>query len=77
LQIHVYGPEVDLTFNRNEYQKYFLARKDGRCIGLTTLSLSDADFLEVWEPQLLETLRVCAGPYRKCFTLYCADMPSV
>jgi hypothetical protein len=32
-----YGPRVDLASNRNEYQKYLLGGKDGRCVGLTTL----------------------------------------
>ena len=29
----------------------FLGVKGGRCIGLTTLPLSCADCLEIWEPQ--------------------------
>jgi len=38
--------------------------KDRRCVGLTTLSLSSADCLEIWEPQLPGTavaqwLRCC------------------
>ena len=36
--------------NRNEYQGYFLGGKGGRCSGLTTLSLSFADCLEIWKP---------------------------
>jgi len=35
--------------------------KGGRCVGLTTLLLSCADFLEIWEPQTPGTLRVCPG----------------
>ena len=31
-----YGPGVDSVSNRNEYQKYFLAVKGGRCVRLTT-----------------------------------------
>ena len=46
-----YGPGVDSTSNRNEYQVYFLRCKGGRCVGLTTLPPSFADFLEIWEPQ--------------------------
>jgi hypothetical protein len=42
---------VDLVFNTNEYQEYILRGKGDRCIGLTTLPLSGADFLEIWEPQ--------------------------
>ena len=41
-----YGPEIDSTSNRNEYQEYFLGGKGGRCVGLTTLTPSCADFLE-------------------------------
>jgi len=32
-----YGPGVDSTCNRNEYQEYFLGDRGGRSIGLTTL----------------------------------------
>ena len=35
--------------------------KGGRCVGLTTLPLSYADCLEIWEPQPAGTLRVCPG----------------
>ena len=52
-----YGPEVDSASNRNEYQEYFLGGKDGRCVGLTTLPLSCAECLEIWEPQVSGTLR--------------------
>jgi len=34
--------------------------KGGRCVGLTTLSLSCADCLEIWEPQSPGTLWACA-----------------
>ena len=44
------GPGVDSATNRNEYQEYFLRGKGGRCVGLTTLPLSCADYLEIWEP---------------------------
>jgi hypothetical protein len=39
----------DSASNRNEYQKYFLGGKGGRCLGLTTLPPSFADCLEIWE----------------------------
>jgi len=32
-----YGPGVDSASNINEYQKYFLGGKGGRCVRLTTL----------------------------------------
>ena len=31
-----FGPVVDSTSNRNEYQEYFLGGKGGRCVRLTT-----------------------------------------
>jgi len=31
-----YGPGVDSTSNRNEYQGYFQGSKVGRCLGMTT-----------------------------------------
>ena len=50
-----------LSRNRNEYQKYFLGGKGGRCVGLTTLPPSRVDCLEIWEPQPPGTLRACPG----------------
>jgi hypothetical protein len=47
---------VDSASNRNEYQKYFLRGKGGRCVGLTTLQSSCADCLEIWKPQHPRTL---------------------
>jgi hypothetical protein len=38
--------------------------KGGRCVGLTTLPPSCADYLEVWEPQPSGTLRASPGLYR-------------
>jgi hypothetical protein len=44
-----YGPRIDSVSNRNEYQEYFLGGgKGGRFVGLTTLSPSCADCLEIW-----------------------------
>jgi len=56
IDIWHYGPEFDLASNRNEHQEYFLGCKGGRCEGLTTLSPSCADCLEIWDPQLPGTL---------------------
>jgi len=56
-----YGSGVDSASNRNKYQEYFLGSKGGRCVGLTTLSPSCADILEIWEPQPPGTLRACPG----------------
>jgi len=38
--------------------------KEGQCIGLTTSPSSDADCLEICEPQPHGTLRACPGMYR-------------
>ena len=50
--------------NRNEYQELFLWGNGGRCIGLTTLPLSSADWLEV-----LGASTACAAlrAYRRLF----------
>jgi len=32
-----YGPGIDSSSNRNEYQEYFVEGKGGRCIGLKIL----------------------------------------
>ena len=42
-----YGPEVDSSSNRSEYQEYFLGGKGGRWVGLTTLLPSCTDYLEI------------------------------
>jgi hypothetical protein len=47
--------------NRNEYQKYFLEGKGGRCVGLTNLRPSCTDGLEIWEPQPPWILWACNG----------------
>ena len=38
--------------------------------GLTTLPLSCAYCLEIWEPKTPGTLRACPGLYKDCFTCY-------
>ena len=62
------GPGVDSASDRNEYQEYFLGGRGGRCVRLTTLPLSCADCLEIWEPKPPGTLRACPGLFRDCFT---------
>ena len=57
-------PGVDSASNRNEYQKYSLGGKSGRCVGLTTLSPSRANCLEIWQPQISGTLRACPSLFR-------------
>jgi hypothetical protein len=56
-----------LNPNRNENQEYFLEGKGCRCVGMTTLPPSYAEYLEIWESQTPETLRACPGLYRDFF----------
>jgi hypothetical protein len=58
-----YGPGVDSGSNGNEYQEYFQGGKGSRCLRLTTLTSLCEDCIEIWEPQLSETLRACPGLY--------------
>jgi len=45
--------------------------KGDRCIGLTTLPPSCADYPEILEPEPLGTLRACPGLYMVAFVLLC------
>ena len=45
----------------DEYQEYFLEGKGGRCVGLTTLTPSRADFMKSGSPNILEPPRACPG----------------
>ena len=56
-----YGPGVDSASNRNEYQEYFLGGKGGRCVELTSLPTSCANWHEIWDPHPPGTIRVCLG----------------
>jgi len=59
---HLHNPSSrTMACNRNEYPEYFLEGKGGRCVGLTTLPPSCADYLEILEPQPPGTLRACPG----------------
>ena len=51
----------DSASNKNEYQECSLGGKGGRGVGLTTLPLSCADCIEIWELQPPGTLRAYAG----------------
>jgi hypothetical protein len=55
------GRRVSKFFNRNEYQKYFLASKCGGCVGLTILQTYCADCLEIWAPRPPGALRGSKG----------------
>ena len=46
----------------------FPGGEGGRCVGLTTLPFSYADYLEIWKPQIPGTLRACRGLLWDCFT---------
>ena len=63
-----YGHGVDPPHNRNKYQEYFQWGKGGWCIGLTTLSPSFANCLEIWEAQPPRTLWAWIALIRGCFT---------
>jgi hypothetical protein len=60
-----YGPGIDSTSNRNEYQEYFLGGKGGRCVELTNLPNSWTDCLaKSGSFKLLETsvpVQACNG----------------
>jgi hypothetical protein len=53
---------VNSASDGNKYQEYFLGGKGGRCLGLTNLQPSCADYLEIWQPQPPGTLRVWNSP---------------
>ena len=57
-----YGPGVESTSNRNEYQEYFLGGKGGRCVRLTTLPPSCAVVTKSGNINFLETF----GPVQAC-----------
>jgi hypothetical protein len=59
-----YGPGVYSASNRNEYQEYFLRGKDGWFLGLTTLTVSCANYLEIQKPQPPGTPTACLGQVR-------------
>jgi len=46
----------------------FHGEKDGQCVGLTTLPLSCADCLEIWEFKTHRTLRAVTGLWWHYFT---------
>jgi len=56
-----YGPGVDSSSNRNEYQQYFLGVKSGRCVRLTTLPPSCAVVTKSGNLNFLRTLWACPG----------------
>jgi len=64
-----YGLGVYIASNRNEYQRYLLGCKGGQCIGLTTLSPSFADFLEILGASKSWSPKACPVLYRDCITL--------
>ena len=57
-----YGPRVDLTSYRNEYQGHFLGGKCGRCVRLTTLPPSCAVVTKSGNLNFLEP----SGPLQAC-----------
>jgi hypothetical protein len=65
---------VDLASNRNEYLQYVLGCKGGRCIGLTTLTPSYSNCLEILEPRPPGNLRACPGLQWECFIFTFRDV---
>jgi len=57
-----YGPGFDTASNRKEYQEYYLGRKDGRCIKLTTLPTFSAVVVKSVKLNFLEH----SGPLQAC-----------
>ena len=57
-----YGPGVNSSSKRNEYQEYFLGDKGGRCVGLTTYHLPVLSVLKSGSLNLLEP----SGPVLAC-----------
>ena len=66
------GPGVDTASSTSVYQKYFPRCKSGRSVGLTTLPLTCADYLAIWQSQPPGTHRACPDLYRNCFTVLCS-----
>jgi len=64
------GPVVEPASNGNKYQEYSVGDKGGRYVGLTTLTTSCADCLEIWELHPPGTPRACrngiALSFSKC-----------
>ena len=64
-----YGPGVDSASNRNEYQEHFLRGKCGRCVRLTTFSLTCAAVMKSGNLNILEPtgrLQACNGTAFTC-----------
>jgi len=57
-----YGPGVDSSSNRNQYQEHFLWGKGGRCVRLTTLPPSCAFVIKSGKLNFLEP----SGPLQAC-----------
>jgi hypothetical protein len=57
-----YDRVVDTASNRNEHQRFFLRRKDGRCVGLTILPPSRADSLNILETSTFWSPRGLSRP---------------
>ena len=66
-----YGPGIEAASNSNECQQYF------RCVRLTSLPHSCADFRVICKPRPPGTLRACPGLYRDCFTFSCCLYPRI
>ena len=63
---HLHSSQAETASNRIEYQEYFLGSYGGRSLGLIILSLSFAEYHEIWEPQPPGTLRACVHELLFC-----------
>jgi len=74
------GPTLALGLsqppNRNEYYRYFLEGKNGRCVRLRALPTYCADFLEIWELEPPGTLRACFAILNLTFLYYHSSFTS-
>ena len=64
------GPEVEAVSNRHEYQEYFLGCKGGRCVNLTTLLPSCAEYLELLKLRHIGILWLCNRLAQELLYLY-------
>ena len=65
-----YG-QVDSASNRNEYQRFSLGSKNGRCVGLTTLPPSCADCMKILEASTTRSALDSLYRYRITYGLFC------
>jgi hypothetical protein len=66
----VLGPEVDSTYNRNEYQEYSLGVKVRRALKADNFThICEPIFYEMWEPRRLAILWASTAHYKDSFSV--------